>query len=215
MDREAWCAIVHRVSKSQTRLKRLSMHTLSVTKDLVMDDHSHSGLSSWVLNAITSVFIRESRGRLHTHTHTQRRNSIWSQMQRQEWCGHSQELPSDQMLEGRIRFSLRMSRGTAALTTLCCCCLVSQLCPTLWDPMDCSPPVSSVHEVSQVRTLHWVVISFSRGIFPTQGSNPCLLHWQADSLSLSHQGNPAYILISAQISDLWLLKLWENKSVLF
>ena len=67
MDREAWCAIVHRVSKSQTRLKQLIMHTLSVTKDLVMDDHSHSGLSSWVLNAITSVFIRESRGRLHTH----------------------------------------------------------------------------------------------------------------------------------------------------
>ena len=29
-----------------------------------------------------------------------------------------------------------------------------------------------------------------QGIFPTQGSNPCLLHWQADSLTLSHQGSP-------------------------
>ena len=29
------------------------------------------------------------------------------------------------------------------------------------------------------------------GIFPHQGSNPCLLHWQADSLPLSHQGSPA------------------------
>ena len=28
------------------------------------------------------------------------------------------------------------------------------------------------------------------GIFPDQGWNPCLLHWQADSLSLSHQGRP-------------------------
>ena len=28
------------------------------------------------------------------------------------------------------------------------------------------------------------------GIFPDQGSNPCLLHWQADSLPLSHQGSP-------------------------
>ena len=28
-------------------------------------------------------------------------------------------------------------------------------------------------------------------IFPTQGSNPRLLHWQADSLTLSHQGNPS------------------------
>ena len=28
------------------------------------------------------------------------------------------------------------------------------------------------------------------GIFPDQGSNPCFLHWQVDSLPLSHQGNP-------------------------
>ena len=27
-------------------------------------------------------------------------------------------------------------------------------------------------------------------LFPDQGSNPCLLHWQADSLPLSHQGSP-------------------------
>ena len=33
--------------------------------------------------------------------------------------------------------------------------------------------------------------SFSRQIFPTQGSNPHLLHWQVDSLSLSHQGSPS------------------------
>ena len=47
------------------------------------------------------------------------------------------------------------------------------------DPMDCSPPGSSVHGISQERTLEWITISFSRGIFPTQGSNPNLLHfWQ-------------------------------------
>ena len=34
-------------------------------------------------------------------------------------------------------------------------------------------------------------ISFSRGIFPTQGLNPYLLHWRVDSLSLSHQGSPS------------------------
>ena len=32
--------------------------------------------------------------------------------------------------------------------------------------------------------------SFLQGIFPTQGSNPGLLHWQEDSLPLSHQGSP-------------------------
>ena len=41
--------------------------------------------------------------------------------------------------------------------------LVTQLCPTLCDPVDCSPPGSSVHRISQARTLEWIVISFSRG----------------------------------------------------
>ena len=40
---------------------------------------------------------------------------------------------------------------------------VTQSCPTLYDPMDCSPPGSSVHGISQARILKWVAISFSRG----------------------------------------------------
>ena len=44
-----------------------------------------------------------------------------------------------------------------------CCCLVVQSCPTLWDPMDCSLPASSIHGISQARTLEWVAISFFRG----------------------------------------------------
>ena len=39
------------------------------------------------------------------------------------------------------------------------------------DPVDCSPPGSSVHGISQARILEWVVISFSWGIFLTQVSN--------------------------------------------
>ena len=38
---------------------------------------------------------------------------------------------------------------------------VTQLCPTLSDPMDCSPPGSPVPEILQARTLEWVAISFS------------------------------------------------------
>ena len=41
--------------------------------------------------------------------------------------------------------------------------LVAQSCPTFWDPMDCSPPDSSVHGILQARILEWVVIFFSRG----------------------------------------------------
>ena len=47
--------------------------------------------------------------------------------------------------------------------------LLIQWCPTLCDPMDCSPPGSSVHGDFQARILKWVAISFSRG------SNPHLL----------------------------------------
>ena len=41
--------------------------------------------------------------------------------------------------------------------------------------------------------------SVACGIFPTKGSSPCLLHWQADSVPLSHQGSPTTLYV---ISDL-------------
>ena len=41
--------------------------------------------------------------------------------------------------------------------------LVAQLCPTLCDPVGCSPPESTVHGILQARILEWVAISFSRG----------------------------------------------------
>ena len=39
----------------------------------------------------------------------------------------------------------------------------AQSCPTLSDPMDCSPPGSSIHGVFQARVLEWGAIAFSRG----------------------------------------------------
>ena len=47
-----------------------------------------------------------------------------------------------------------------------CACLPAKLLqssPTLWDPMDCSPPGSSVHGILQARVLDWVVMPSSRG----------------------------------------------------
>ena len=43
------------------------------------------------------------------------------------------------------------------------CVLVTQLCPTLCDMIDCSPTGSSVQEILQARILEWVAIPFSRG----------------------------------------------------
>ena len=45
-------------------------------------------------------------------------------------------------------------------------CLVTKLCPTLCDPIDCNPPGSSVCGISQSRILEWVAIVFSRGSSP-------------------------------------------------
>ena len=52
------------------------------------------------------------------------------------------------------------------------------------------------------------------GIFPDQGSNPCPLHWQADSQPLHHQGSPRRLLrhaskgLQTSNTGLWL---WEAK----
>ena len=74
-----------------------------------------------------------------------------------------------------------------------CVCVRAQspshvwLFETRWTAAHQAPPV---HGISQERILDWVAKSPSRrSIFPTQGSNPRLLHWQVDSLPLSHQGS--------------------------
>ena len=58
-------------------------------------------------------------------------------------------------------------------------CSVAQQCPTLCNPMDCSPPNSSVHGISQARILEWVAISFPKessdpGIEPASPQPPAL-----------------------------------------
>ena len=47
----------------------------------------------------------------------------------------------------------------------------------------------TVHGILQARILEWVAFPFSRGIFPTQGLNPGLLHYRRILYHLSHQGN--------------------------
>ena len=68
---------------------------------------------------------------------------------------------------------------------------VAQSCPALCDPMDCSPPGSSVHLISQARLLEWTAISFSRGSSrPRDQTQVCLPQWQV-LYHLSHQGSPS------------------------
>ena len=58
---------------------------------------------------------------------------------------------------------------------------VVQLCPTLCNSMDCSPPSSSVHGISQARILEWVAIP-SPGDFPNPGIKPGSPALWADAL---------------------------------
>ena len=51
----------------------------------------------------------------------------------------------------------------------------AQLCPALCDPVDGSPPGTSVHGIFQTRILEWVAISSSRGSSQLKGSNSRLL----------------------------------------
>ena len=60
---------------------------------------------------------------------------------------------------------------------------VAQLCLTLCDPMDCSPPGFSVHGILQARILEWVTISFSRGS-----------SWPRDRTRVSHIGGRRFNL---------------------
>ena len=69
-------------------------------------------------------------------------------------------------------------------------CLVIQSYPTLCDPVDYSPPGSSLHGILQAKILQWVAMPSSRAIFPTQGSKPGLLYSKWILYWLSHQGSP-------------------------
>ena len=61
---------------------------------------------------------------------------------------------------------LQILNSSNALPKLCMCmraCSVAKLCPTLYKPLDCSPPTSSLLGIFQAKILEWVAISSSRG----------------------------------------------------
>ena len=69
-------------------------------------------------------------------------------------------------------------------------CLVAQSCLTFCEPMDCSPPGSSVHENSPGKNTGVGCHALLQGIFPAQGLNPGLPHCRWILYQLTHQGNP-------------------------
>ena len=78
---------------------------------------------------------------------------------------------------------------------------VAQSCPTLCDPMDCSPPGSSVHGILQARVLEWVAISFSRGS-----------SWLRDWTQVSHIAGRRFNLWATREAECIMLNAGLDKS---
>ena len=91
---------------------------------------------------------------------------------------------------------------------------VAQSCLTLCNPMDCSPPDSSVHGIFQASIREQVAISFS-GIFLTQCLNPGLLHCRQILYHLSHQGRQASAVCEPRTSRCtsWILEKAEDPEI--
>ena len=68
----------------------------------------------------------------------------------------------------------------------------------------CEPPGFSVHGILQARILERVAISFSRGIFPSQGSNPGFLHCRQILYYLSHKIHITSLWDTDSSSSAWL-----------
>ena len=76
------------------------------------------------------------------------------------------------------------------MLSLCCAVLSRQSCLTLYDPVNCSPPGSSVHGDSPAKNTGGGCHAPLQGIFPTQGLYPALPHCRQTLRHLSHQGSP-------------------------
>ena len=63
-----------------------------------------------------------------------------------------------------------------------------------------------LRRAGSVVVAHGLSCSAAYGIFPDQGSNPCPLHWQADSQPLRHQGSPPKVFLSW----VWCEHSWEQ-----
>ena len=87
-------------------------------------------------------------------------------MEREAWCA---------AVHGVAKSRTRLSNWNELNWTVLC--LVAQSYPTLCDPMNYSPPSSSIQGIVQARILEWAVIPFLRGSSQPQGLNPPgLLH---------------------------------------
>ena len=108
---------------------------------------------------------------------------VWLCMEREFWAC-------------KIKLQLRGLCCHAVLQSCLLCCLVAQSCPILCNLMDCSPPGSSVHWISQARILEWVAISSSRGSSHAGTKPMCLPHLLHCRQTLYHWATIEALILS-------------------
>ena len=105
--------------------------------------------------------------------------------------------------EGQTRIFWDYSFHVKFDVCVCVCVCVhvcAQSCLSLCDPIDCSPPGSSVLGILQARRQEWVTISFSRGSFQLRDGTLC------------HQGSPSKpVTHTLRASLSWTTEVWLTK----
>ena len=112
--------------------------------------------------------------------HLRRRESLFAGNNTKKYSG---------VLGHQTHTSFQMVRDEMFFVS-CCVVLVAQSRLTLCDPMDYSPPGSSVHGDSPGKNTGVGCHALFQRLFPTQGSNPGLLRCEWFLYCLSHQKNP-------------------------
>ena len=82
-----------------------------------------------------------------------------------------------------------------------CCCLVAKSCPTFLQLRGLQPILLFCPWDFPGKNTEVGCNFLLQGIFPTQGLNLCLLHWQMDSLPLSHLGSPCSVSVQTKLSS--------------
>ena len=141
--------------------------------------------ASLLLQTFTGVKFSKNLNAVNAHrgrSLSLERSHGWGPDKTEGWAGAESLSKRCHRCSVEVVFSFSTDRGSSIV---CVCAKSPQSCPTLCDPMDCSPPGSSLHWILQARILEWVAVS----TFPIQGSHfLCLLRWQAGSLPLAPSG---------------------------
>ena len=116
----------------------------------------------------------------HLKTKSQSRNLSWA------WVGGHLGGEWIYVFVWLIPFAVHIKLTILLIGSVCVCVLVIWLCPALCDPMDCSPPGSSVRGILQASVLEWIAIPFSMG-----SSWP--RDWTWGSHIVGHQGSPNWL----------------------